>query len=129
MNSGLGASGSGTGESNSAAQGAQAGTQPIDGSALSDGGDREFESIFAPERLGGSGGPDVQIEGGDGEAGDEIVAQNPTTPEEGGAAEIPYNEVFPQYSEEAHRAVEAGQVPVGLRAVVRQYFENLEPGN
>ncbi len=129
VDSGQGASGSGTGESNSAAEGGQAGTQPIDGNAISDGGDREFESIFASERLGGSGGPDVQIEGGDGEAGDEIVAENPTTPEEGGAAAIPYNEVFPQYSEEAHRAVESDQVPVGLRAVVRQYFENLEPGN
>lgn len=126
LGEGAGSSGSGQGEGVSATTGEQAGTQPIGQDAPSDGGARGYESIFAPERLGGQGGVEVQLEGS-GEPGDEIVAQNPTTPEEAEAI-VPYDEVFSTYSEAAYHAVESEQVPVGLRSVVRLYFQNLEPG-
>lgn len=50
-------------------------------------------------------------------------AQNPE-----GAASVPYNQVFSDYSNSATRSLESDYIPLGLRDVVRDYFSSLEPG-
>ncbi len=40
---------------------------------------------------------------------------------------VPYIDVLPGYSDAYRKAVEAGQVPVSLQALVKKYFSSLEP--
>lgn len=44
-----------------------------------------------------------------------------------GAARVPYASVYPQYRREAERSVQRTQVPPRLRAVVRKYFDAINP--
>jgi hypothetical protein len=43
------------------------------------------------------------------------------------AARIPYSTAYPGYRREAERSVERSQVPVHLRALVRTYFDAINP--
>jgi len=64
---------------------------------------------------------------GEGDPGDEIIAERPSDPPTEGEAQVPYNEVFPIYSDVAYDAIEGGEVPVTLKPVVRDYFSSLDP--
>jgi hypothetical protein len=97
----------------------QAGNNP-DGA-----GERGFDPVYAPRRIGGQpGGASIQLETNpegipmtQGE-----FSQNPT-----GESVVPYNQVFSDYDAAARQALESGYVPLGLRDVVRDYFTSLEP--
>jgi hypothetical protein len=44
-----------------------------------------------------------------------------------GAARAVYSSAYPQYRREAERSVQRSQVPLGLRSVVRKYFDAINP--
>jgi hypothetical protein len=107
--------------------GGQAGSQPI-GTANQpgDGGERGYESVYAPQRLNSETSEEVQLPGS-GQEGQVIgeAGQTPgTTPEQ---SLLPYSEVFPAYETVIRQAIESGQVPQHLRALVRDYFSSLAP--
>lgn len=124
---GQGAGGAGRGESNNNAPGGQAGTNSIGGSnGPGDGGLNQYEPIYAPYRLGGSGGPEVGLPGA-GDAGSQVVGQGPSRPPTEGGAQVPYSQVYQQYNQAAQHAISSGQAPVRLKPVIRNYFSSLEP--
>ena len=129
-NSSQGTGGSGAGEGESAGQegqGPEAGADPIgQDNKAGDGGMRSYEEIFAPQRLGGSGGEEVNLPGS-GQPGDQIMGQGDTTPGDPNASRVPYVDVLAEYTEAYRQAIESGQVPVTMRALVRKYFSSLEP--
>lgn len=125
---GQGGGGAGRGEGEGQSQGGQAGGQMPQGNGPGDGGERVYEPIYAPYRVGGSGGPDVNLpEQGNGDPGDDVVGQGPTNPQDPGAVTVPYNEVFGGYRDSAYSAVDQGDYPPELRDVVKDYFSSLEP--
>jgi hypothetical protein len=125
---GSGGSGSGTGESagGSPQAGSEAGNEPIPQNNLpGDGGERPYEGIYAPELLGGDGGPLVGLPG----AGEEgtLVGEGPSTPSESGVSLVPYDQVLPFYEPFNRRAIEQGEIPVQFIHIIRNYFDSLEP--
>ncbi|HQA66836.1 MAG TPA: hypothetical protein PK801_00820, partial [Aggregatilineales bacterium] len=94
------------------------------GGGAPDGGEREAE-IYAPQRIGGEGGEQMDIPGDpdsvpvqEGE-----FADNPT-----GESTVPYSEVYGDYSESVNEALDTGRIPLGMRGLVQKYFSRLDPG-
>ncbi len=84
-----------------------------------------FESIYAPQRLGGEAdGPDILL---DPDVGDETLREIDVTDDPSGESVVPYSQVFADYSEAASRELDNDYVPLGLRDVIRDYFTSLDP--
>lgn len=87
-------------------------------------GEGEFAEVYAPQRAGGEGGPQLVLEP-DG-SGQPVVegefSENPT-----GEALVPYSRVFGSYRRSASRALDRSYIPLGMRDIVRDYFSSLEP--
>jgi len=116
--------GSGEGEQEGPAGGQQAGDSVQQSDAAADGGEDEAE-IYAPQRIGGEGGPQVDTPG-DPESGVALqegeMAENPE-----GESTVPYSEVYGDYAASVNEALESGYVPLGMRRLVQQYFSRLDP--
>lgn len=117
--------GAGQGEGNSEGAGGQAGPMESD-NAPGDGGLREFESIYAPQRLGGEGGLEMELPQGDPLQAGELVRELASNPEIGQST-VPYNQVYGNYVDAANQALREQHIPLGLRGYVRDYFSSLEP--
>src|SRR5439155_858593 len=91
-----------------------------------DGGETSSEQIYDPQRIGGDGGPNVDITGNPGAGaptGNEgEMASNPN-----GDSSVPYDQVYGDYSSAVNQAMESGYVPLGLRNLIQLYFGNLNP--
>jgi hypothetical protein len=122
-----GGGGAGQGEGNGNAQGGQSsGTSQNNGPG--DGGERGYEPIYTPYRLGGSGGPETTLPNqGGGDPGEDVIGQGPTNPQNQGEVRVPYNRVFNDYRNNAYSAVDQGEYPADLKDVVKDYFSSLEP--
>jgi hypothetical protein len=108
-------------------QGAETGQDPIDpNNGPGDGGERSFQELYIPQRLGGETGDTVALPGS-GEPGDEVIGERDQPPGEGGEARTPYVDALPAYREALRRAIESGGAPVHLRSLIRDYFSSLEP--
>jgi hypothetical protein len=128
QSSGNGGSGSGTGTSSGTnPTGSEAGTDPIaQNNGPGDGGESGYEQIYAPQLLGGEGGPQVNLPGSDQNDGD-VVGQGPTTPGQPGSSTVPYNEVYSQYEQINNQAIENSDIPAQFMQVIKNYFDSLKP--
>lgn len=123
-------SGSGHGDSNGqqGGQGTPAVPQgQIGSNQPGDGGQKPYDPIYAPERLGeGEGGTQVTIprEGEDGPP----TGEGEGGPHEEGQALVPYDQVYTDYQAQAASALENSYIPRGMKDYVRAYFSSLEPG-
>ena len=119
--------GRGEGDGGEGGGGPAAGTTPIQtGNGLGDGGLTPYESLYVPQRLGGEGGPEVNLPGGD-TPGETIVGAQERPPGDPGSLQVPYVDALPYYEEINRQAIDSGQVPFELRDLVRRYFSGLEP--
>ncbi len=115
--------GAGRGEGDGAAEGGPA--RPMDtDNAPGDGGLRPFEPIYAPQRLGGEGGPEMELPQSDDPG--QLVRELESDPEIGQST-VPYNLVYATYVDAANQALREQHIPLGLRGYVRDYFSSLEP--
>ena len=125
-NNGNSAGGSGSGHSDqSNASGGEAGSDPIEQSHASDGGELPYEQIYAPSLLGGAGGETVGLPSA-GQDGD-VVGTGPTTPAEDGQNLVPYTEVFAQYQQFNRQAIDNGEAPPQYLDIIRGYFGSIQP--
>ncbi len=92
-----------------------------DGSGLT-----EYEPVFAPRAIGGSGGQQVLL-GGSGEPGSVVVDEGNFAEESTGESIIGYDRVFTDYANAARQALQRDYIPLSLRDVIRNYFASLEP--
>lgn len=120
--------GAGRGEqSGTSGTGSEAGTNPIQqNNGPGDGGETQYEQIYAPQRLGGSDGQDVQLPGS-GQPGNQVTGQSEAAPGSPGLSTVPYTEALSDYQDAYYQAIESGQIPVHLRNLIRDYFSSLEP--
>lgn len=116
--------GAGRGEGDGEGVGGQGGDMETD-NGPGDGGLRAFEPIYAPQHLGGEGGPEMALPAGNDPG--ELVRELPSNPEIGSSS-VPYNQVYGYYVDAAGRALEQQHIPLALRGYVRDYFSSLEPG-
>jgi hypothetical protein len=120
------ASGAGDGEGSQTQSGFSGDNSPMDTNNNPDGeGEREFDSVYAPQRIGGDSDSSVTLESGDENQplAEGEFSENPT-----GNASVPYDEVFSDYSDAANQALENDYIPLGMKDVVRDYFTSIEPG-
>lgn len=122
-----GGAGSGDG-SGDAGPGGQAGQQMPTDNDPGDGGEREYEDVFSPQRVGGEGGEDVDIPGNP-DAGVPTGAEGDFAANPSGQSSVPYNEVWADYEEAVNQALESGYIPLGLRDLIKSYFGNLNPNS
>lgn len=120
--------GAGRGESTAATtQGSSSGSTPIgQGNAPGDGGERPYQALQPPARLGGVDGLNLALPES-GEAGELVLGVGARTPGAQGEAQVPYTAVFGQYEAAARVAIDNLQPPPHLEALVRQYFSSLAP--
>ena len=120
---------SGAGDAEGSETGQQQGQQapPPDQNNNPDGvGEREYEPIYAPNRLNLPDNGQNQIilepDSSDAPVAEDNFVENPS-----GDVTVPYNQVFSDYQNSANQALDSGYVPLGLKDVVRDYFTSLEP--
>lgn len=107
--------------------GPEAGQNPIDGeNGPGDGGERGFEPLVNPTRIGGTGSMDIYLPSS-GAPGEDVTGLQNTSPGESSSSTVPYIQVFPAYSEAYRRVMDSGAIPTSLRNLVRDYFSHLEP--
>lgn len=124
--SGMGNTGAGDNDGPKLDNGFQAGNDPISTDNNPDGeGVTQFDSVYAPQRVGGDGGPTLSLESEDSESPliEGEFSENPT-----GNVTVPYNQVFSDYSNAANQALESEYIPLGMQDIVRDYFTSIEPG-
>jgi hypothetical protein len=84
----------------------------------------EYEAVYAP-RFAESTGEISEVGGRD--AGQGPSESQPVVGEGGRSApRVPYQQVYPQYRQQATEALERGAVPPHLRDYVRDYFTSLD---
>ncbi|MFQ5577373.1 MAG: hypothetical protein ACE5G8_10350 [Anaerolineae bacterium] len=87
----------------------------------------EYNSVFAPNHLGGQGGP-FAVPPPQGSDGGIDIGETPPNPNrDPGAATVPYTEVFGEYRDRASTALDSDYIPLGMKDYIRQYFGALEP--
>jgi hypothetical protein len=125
---GAGGSGSGSGSNTGTnPTGSESSSNPIiQNNGPGDGGESTYEQIYAPQLLGGEGGPQVGLPGSDQPGGD-VIGQGPTTPREQGTSTVPYNEVYSQYEQINNQAIENGDIPTQFIQIIKNYFDSLKP--
>jgi hypothetical protein len=116
--------GSGDGDTES---GPEANEDPISQDNLpGDGGERPYEQIYPPQRIGGAGGIEVTLPKSE-EPDVQVLGQGNVAPGQPGPSRIPYTDVLPAFEQAYRQAIEAEQIPAALRPVIRDYFSALEP--
>ncbi|MBN1311042.1 MAG: hypothetical protein JXB30_06445 [Anaerolineae bacterium] len=122
-------SGAGRGEGGGdAGPGGQAGQPMSTDNDPGDGGERPYEDIFSPQRVGGEGGEEVDVPG-DPEAGMPTGVEGDLATNPSGESSRPYNEVWSDYAGAVNQALDSGYVPLDLRDLIRNYFGSLDPNN
>ncbi|KAA3645641.1 MAG: hypothetical protein DWQ07_11920 [Chloroflexi bacterium] len=107
--------------------GSEVGLSPIgQNNQAGDGGETEYEPIYAPEHLGGDdvlggGLPQDDVEG-------ETLGTTASNPDEAGEdSTVPYVEVLADYEDVYRAALENDEIPLEWREAIRDYFSSLQP--
>ncbi len=103
---------------------------PNSGSSSGQGaGSSEGDTVYQPFDPSGETGEREFIEGQLGDEGQTQSQQgNANLPGVSNPSVVPYEEVFPEYSQSASEALDRGYIPPHLKNYVRDYFSQLEPG-
>ena len=89
----------------------------------------EFDSQYPSIHWGGEGGPIVNPDQ-QGATGGIPIGEAPVNPDQApNPSQIPYDQVYGQYSEAASEALDDNYIPLGMKEYVRDYFGALEPGS
>lgn len=126
---GQGQSGSGQGDAgeDQDGQGSPADPDgPIDPNQPGQGGEKAYDPIYAPERLGDGEGDRVDVPG-QGDDNGPPTGEIDGEPHDKGEALVPYDQVYADYEVQAASALENSYIPRGMKDYIRAYFSSLEP--
>ena len=102
------------------------GQQTQAGHSEDSGSGAPYDQVYVPGRLEGEG-EGVNV-GRPGSEGDGVpVGDVPLPAPQNGGANVPYQEVYADYAEQAGAALEGSHIPLGMKQYVRDYFSSLEP--
>ncbi len=127
-----GGNGSGRGDPSGTGNDNLTATQGTQGIIPTDNGENqnrtgEYDSVFAPQHLGGEGGEIVQPPSQNPAGGFDVGERLGDPNRDVGAVTVPYADVYRQYAGTANVALENGSIPLSMKDYVRQYFGALEP--
>jgi hypothetical protein len=88
---------------------------------------RDYDTIYSPVRIGGAGGPEVNLQGVVTNPEGDPVREGAFNEDFSGESRVPYNQVFRQYEASMQEALESDYIPILLRDVIKAYFSSLEP--
>ncbi len=91
-------------------------------------GERPYDPIYAPERVGPQAGSQVFLpQGEDAAEGEQFVGEGDISQVGEEESVVPYDEVYREYLRAAASDMQTDYIPLELRDVVRDYFSSLEP--
>ncbi|MCI0710630.1 MAG: hypothetical protein L0154_10765 [Chloroflexi bacterium] len=124
---GAGAGDSGGDAGTDQSGGQQGSINDADDNSPGDNSMRDFEPIYDPNRVGGEGGVDVDLDGQIDESNGEPLNEADFNEDFQGESQVPYDEVFRRYEQSVRDALESDYIPIGVRDIIRSYFSSLEP--
>jgi len=107
--------------------GKEAGLTPLtQGNQLGNSSEKQYDSVYAPQRLGGTSETELSL--GAGEVADNnAIGGISSTFTQNAQSSVPYSEVYSSYEESTQQALESGSIPLSLQPIVREYFSSLDP--
>jgi len=107
--------------------GKEAGLTPLTQSNLSgNSSEKQYDSVYAPQRLGGTSETELSLSPGD-VADNNAIGGISSTFTQNAQSSVPYSEVYSSYEESTQQALESGSIPLSLQPIVREYFSSLNP--
>jgi len=108
--------------------GKEAGLTPLtqNNQAGGENSEKQYDSVYAPQRLGGSSETELSLGSGSDSASNAIGSVGNSS-EQNAQSFVPYSEIFSNYDESIQQAFENGVVPLALQPLIRDYFSSLDP--
>ncbi len=122
-----GQSGQGKPASQSAGNPGGAPGQPSPGGGAGQGAKFPFHAVLPPNASSKGQSISLGTPGRDGQPGKTLPRQSGRPAVPGGASRVPYSQALPRYRKSAESALDQEQVPPSQRAIVRDYFNSLQP--
>ena len=85
------------------------------------------EPVYAPPTTLDASLTPVVVQGRDNPGGEQSSAATNSGPNVTGRAQVPYEQVYGEYSERAGRALDSEYIPQGYKDLVRDYFTDIKP--
>jgi len=96
------------------------------GQDFTDGRERG-DTVYQPYRPAAQNGEQSQVGGQQGQQGSEQVRPGQFGPGAANGSQVPYEDVYGDYSNAANEALDRSAIPPHLKGYVRDYFSELEP--
>ena len=90
------------------------------------GSEKQYDSVYAPQRLGGASEKELSLGTGE-DAASNAVGGIGSSFGQNYQSSVPYSEVYSYYEENTQQALESGSIPLSLQPLVREYFSSLDP--
>jgi myosin heavy subunit len=91
-----------------------------------DSSEKQYDSVYAPQRLGGTSETELSLGTGE-DASSNAIGGLGSTFTQNAQSSVPYSEVYSSYEESTQQALESGSIPLSLQPIVREYFSSLDP--
>jgi hypothetical protein len=101
-----------------------AGQQTEPGHSEDAGSAAAYDKVYVPDRISGDG-PAIDL-GREGDEGPQ-VGEVPLPAPAAGESNVPYVDVYADYSARAHAALDGSYIPLGMKQYIRDYFSSLQP--
>ncbi len=101
--------------------------QPAPGGGAGQAAKFPFRGVLPPTIASKGRGIALGTPGQNGEQGKTLHSQSGQPPASAGPSRVPYSQALPRYRKRAEAALDQEQVPPSQRAVVRDYFNSLQP--
>lgn len=119
--------GSGPGQGNGQGQG-QSGQNGSSGDSQGSGwGTGHTDPVYAPPSSVNASTTAVSVQGQDNPGGEQSSTTTNTDANNTGPAQVPYEEVYGKYKDEAGKALDSDYIPQGYKDLVRDYFTEIGP--
>jgi hypothetical protein len=108
-------------------QGQGSGSQGQQGAPSSGWGKGHSEPVYAPPSSVNAPGTQVAVQGQDNPGGEQSSSTTNTDANNTGPAQVPYEQVYGQYEQQAGNALDNDYIPQGYKDLVRDYFTSIYP--
>ncbi|HEY0071127.1 MAG TPA: hypothetical protein VGE04_14265 [Chloroflexia bacterium] len=117
----------GRGQGQGQNQAGQSGNQPGDGQPSGGWGKGHEEPVYAPSEDVNAALTPVTLQGQEDPNGEQSTGSTNTDANNTGPSQVPYQQVYGQYREQAGNALNSDYIPQGYKDLVRDYFDGIDP--
>ena len=107
--------------------GKEAGLTPLtQNNSPGESSEKQYDSVYAPQRLGGTSDMELSLGFGD-DTSTDTVGSVDSSFEQNAQSFVPYSEIFANYEGSVQQALENGIIPLSLQPLIHDYFSSLDP--